>query len=413
HANSSDATFDMSKTTKLTITGGTIIFHKQNATSFNDIDILNGSSKSITGGTFQMGSGSTPSGTTFKIYSEIPLFNLTINGFNTPSVQLTGDNLTKLANLTITNQLTMNGGNIDGATNGKKVILTNPDINSISRTSGFITGQMQRAIGNLGGTAYLFPVGNGPNYTPLILNFTGANNGGNITVSSNAGDHASLGTSLLNSSKSVNNYWTIENNGVTFSGMGGDFTFPSGIAEAGTYKVGIYDGSTWTYPTVTTATATSVGFSGVSSLGGTASFALAECIPPTITLGANPIVCQGITSTTLAYTATTNPPTEYRIDYDGAAETAGFSDVSFTLLPSSQITLALPATLVPGTYNATLYVRNASDCESSAVEFTITVNPSTGATSFTAGATTVCQDAVDETYTATAANSTSIAYSVS
>ena len=43
---------------------------------------------------------------------------------------------------------------------------------------------------------------------------------------------------------------------------------------------------------------------------------------------------------------------------------------------------------------------------------TVTVNPLTGATSFTAGATTVCQDAVDETYTATAANSTSIVYSV-
>ncbi|RYE13481.1 MAG: choice-of-anchor D domain-containing protein, partial [Sphingobacteriales bacterium] len=37
----------------------------------------------------------------------------------------------------------------------------------------------------------------------------------------------------------------------------------------------------------------------------------------------------------------------------------------------------------------------------------VTVNPSTGATTFTAGATTVCQDAADETYTATAANSTS------
>ncbi len=42
----------------------------------------------------------------------------------------------------------------------------------------------------------------------------------------------------------------------------------------------------------------------------------------------------------------------------------------------------------------------------------VTVNPSTGAVNFTAGATTVCQNAVDETYTATAANSTSIAYSV-
>ena len=42
----------------------------------------------------------------------------------------------------------------------------------------------------------------------------------------------------------------------------------------------------------------------------------------------------------------------------------------------------------------------------------VTVNPSTGAVNFTVGATTVCQDAANETYTATAINSTSIAYSV-
>jgi gliding motility-associated-like protein/uncharacterized repeat protein (TIGR01451 family) len=42
----------------------------------------------------------------------------------------------------------------------------------------------------------------------------------------------------------------------------------------------------------------------------------------------------------------------------------------------------------------------------------VTVNPSTGPTLFTAGATTLCQDSPDETYTATALNSTSITYSV-
>ena len=48
------------------------------------------------------------------------------------------------------------------------------------------------------------------------------------------------------------------------------------------------------------------------------------------------------------------------------------------------------------------------------VPFTVvvTVNPLTGLTTFTAGAPEVCQDAVNETYTATADNSTSIAYSV-
>ncbi|NQU31868.1 MAG: DUF3494 domain-containing protein, partial [Bacteroidetes bacterium] len=46
------------------------------------------------------------------------------------------------------------------------------------------------------------------------------------------------------------------------------------------------------------------------------------------------------------------------------------------------------------------------------IDVSLTVNPYTGPTIFTMGATTLCQDAPDETYTATAVNSTSITYSV-
>ena len=51
-------------------------------------------------------------------------------------------------------------------------------------------------------------------------------------------------------------------------------------------------------------------------------------------------------------------------------------------------------------------------CGTTSAERDVTVIPTTGASTFTAGATTICQDAVNETYTATAANSTSIIYSV-
>jgi hypothetical protein len=64
-----------------------------------------------------------------------------------------------------------------------------------------------------------------------------------------------------------------------------------------------------------------------------------------------------------------------------------------------------------GTYTITTSGHTAP-CTAATISGTITVNPITGPTSFTAGATTVCQNAADETYTATAANSTSIVYSV-
>ena len=56
---------------------------------------------------------------------------------------------------------------------------------------------------------------------------------------------------------------------------------------------------------------------------------------------------------------------------------------------------------------ATITATATGLCGTTTADRSVTVNPSTGAVNFTAGATTVCQDAANETYTATAANSTS------
>lgn len=93
---------------------------------------------------------------------------------------------------------------------------------------------------------------------------------------------------------------------------------------------------------------------------------------PAITLGTNPAVCSGVTTAELSYSGTSGSPDKYRIDFDATAESAGFSDVSYTDLPVSPISINVPAT--PGTYNANLYVKNnVSGCESSATPFTITL----------------------------------------
>ncbi|SDY01358.1 Repeat domain-containing protein, partial [Lutibacter oricola] len=76
-------------------------------------------------------------------------------------------------------------------------------------------------------------------------------------------------------------------------------------------------------------------------------------------------------------------------------------------------TAPTPSTAVAGTTSYYVSQTNANSCESDRVEIIVTVNPSTAATVFTVGATTVCQDAANETYTATATNSTGIVYSVS
>jgi gliding motility-associated-like protein len=91
---------------------------------------------------------------------------------------------------------------------------------------------------------------------------------------------------------------------------------------------------------------------------------------PTITLGANPQVCIGTTSSSINYSATTDFPDQYRIDW-----ASGITDVPLTPLPSSPIPITgIP--LVAGTYTGTLFVSfSTTGCESIGYPISVTVNP--------------------------------------
>lgn len=117
----------------------------------------------------------------------------------------------------------------------------------------------------------------------------------------------------------------------------------------------------------------------VSGGGSRPSFAvdnISVCSTPVFSLGASPSVCRGVTSTTLSYTVTSgfSAPNQYSIDYDAAANTAGFADVALTSLPSSPITLTVPGGASSGTYNGTLTIQNSCG-NTAAANFTVTINP--------------------------------------
>jgi predicted CxxxxCH...CXXCH cytochrome family protein len=100
--------------------------------------------------------------------------------------------------------------------------------------------------------------------------------------------------------------------------------------------------------------------------------------PPTITLGANPSVVEGSTTADLPYSATTNNPDQYSINYDATAEGEGFTDVTLAALPASPIELVVPGGAAPGTYNGTLSVRNSSSGLSSGdYAISVTITPGT------------------------------------
>ena len=98
------------------------------------------------------------------------------------------------------------------------------------------------------------------------------------------------------------------------------------------------------------------------------------------------------------------------------ATAANSTSISYSVSPAGAGTINSSTGVMnwSASFSGTATVRATAIglCGTSFADRVVTVNPSTGATSFTAGAITLCQDAADETYTATAANSTSISYSV-
>lgn len=125
---------------------------------------------------------------------------------------------------------------------------------------------------------------------------------------------------------------------------------------------------------------------------------------PTITASAAAsTICSSSNAqtTTLTYSAVTNAPVTYSIVWNTTPYN-NFSNVTNVTLPSSPITLNIPAGAAAGTYTGNLFVTNAIGCTSAARSFTFTILAMPTIT-IASSANTVCQNATAQT--------TSLAYS--
>ena len=197
---------------------------------------------------FNGASGQTIPSTTF--------YNLTLNNSNAFTIN---------NNVIINGTLNFTSGNI--VTGANTVIIGSGG--SISRSTGHVVGNLQKYVAT-GTTSLTFEVGTASNYNPVTVAFGNVTVAGNLTVKVTSSQHPNFGTSTINSSKYVNEYWSLTNSGVVFNNFSATFTFVSGDilggADPSNFIVGEYSGG-WTYPTVGTKTATSTQATGISSFG--------------------------------------------------------------------------------------------------------------------------------------------------
>jgi len=146
--------------------------------------------------------------------------------------------------LTLTNGLINTGSN--------KVVIANNTAGAVTRTNGYVNGNLQRAISTLPAN-YDFPVGTSSGYTPAAVNLNSVGGGGNLLVSSSDGVSANYPTSDLSITSRLARSWNITNTGVTaftasatFSYLGADLV--GGATHSSIKPYAYVLPSTYAYP---------------------------------------------------------------------------------------------------------------------------------------------------------------------
>ncbi|MBS7785668.1 S8 family serine peptidase [Flavobacterium sp. CYK-55] len=143
---------------------------------------------------------------------------------------------------------------------------------SVSRSSGHVYGLFRKTFSatKLSDT---FEIGDALEsaYTPLSIGFASVTSTGTITAKTTTGDASSISSSTLLVNKSVNRHWTLTNNGLTFSTYNAVMNYLNNDLDSGADTAqmsgGLYNGSTWSYPTIGTRTSNSTQLTLLTALG--------------------------------------------------------------------------------------------------------------------------------------------------
>ncbi len=187
--------------------------------------------------------------------------------------------LTDLLNLTLTNPngaalagpltvdgiFTLGGGNLDA---GSFVLSIGPT-GSVSRTSGHVVGALEKWVPLGSGVTVVYEIGDATTYAPVSLTFGTVGITGQLTASTTAGEHPSIGTSIIDPAQDVNRWWRLFNAGVDFDTLDATFTFAATDVDPGAdtsrFIVAKWDGS-WGTPGSGANTATTITAYAMTSL---------------------------------------------------------------------------------------------------------------------------------------------------
>lgn len=329
-----------------------------------------GSYTPSTGTNFITGSTVSFNGTAAQTIPAYTFNNLIIN--NPAGISSIGAGVTVNQSLALTNGVVTTGAN--------KIIVGTSG--SVSRTNGWINGNLQQHISSTG--TVIFPIGDATGYRPVTVNFTSLSTQGDLTASVTQADgqHAAIAASGLNSAQTLKRYWNLTGtNGLagtydaTFGFVAADI--PAGAAT-GSFEVRNYNNPNWATTSIGTRTGSSTQATGLTTFG---DFAIGQIIGfPTVNLQpSNSSVCLGNnTSFTSSSPSTPVPTVKWQRSTDGITWTdidASTDGGIYTNFTSNTLNISNPPLSVDGYKYRSVYTNINGSVNSNAATLTVTDPP--------------------------------------
>jgi hypothetical protein len=181
------------------------------------------------------------------------LIKLTVNK-SSGSVNLGSD-------VTVNNILTFTSGNIKTG-NYKVVIPSTGTVNGAGQSTGWVNGNLQKYVATGASVSRTFEIGDSVYYTPASLLFSNVSTAGNFIAKATPTDHPNADNSGLDTTKSINRYWTLTNAGVVFTSASATFNWVPSDIDAGAnysnFKTAAFSGTNWLLNDVSNPLSTSI-----------------------------------------------------------------------------------------------------------------------------------------------------------
>lgn len=189
--------------------------------------------------------------------------------FNNLTVNKTAGIINLGSNITINSVLNFILNKISTGSTFTVIQPTTGTVTGASQSTGWVIGRLQKALPT-GSVTRTFEIGDATYYSPATLTLPSVTTSGSILATVTATDHPNIGTSPLNPNRSVNRYWSFTNTGTVFTTASASLNWVAADVDAGSttanFKVGSYNGSTWTTAASASPLATSIQATGLTNL---------------------------------------------------------------------------------------------------------------------------------------------------